>query len=270
MPHRALTEARTGRAEIHARSPFLFPTITARISIPLGWCRLTQTPPPPPTIQRRMILIHITPCRPWSHHNKTHRCNSASSLFSWTTTSPWINLLKDMHLRKRMDSQGFVFLDVIVEFNRIKQLTDDRALIKAVCMQCENIEIRVGDDGKERLRRHADWERFVLPMVERDESAQTDGPQRVERVAEQRPHISTNMSPHFRPPGSGSFSAVTPRTDRRSYDGFSSMSALTPQFDPLLCFCRPSVVCRSAVAGRPPRPDAQACSQGSRSRTRRA
>ncbi|OCK78937.1 hypothetical protein K432DRAFT_279072, partial [Lepidopterella palustris CBS 459.81] len=35
------------------------------------------------------------------------------------------NLCKDMFLRKRMDSKGFVLLSVIAEFNRIKQLTPD-------------------------------------------------------------------------------------------------------------------------------------------------
>ncbi|KAF2120660.1 hypothetical protein BDV96DRAFT_271884 [Lophiotrema nucula] len=89
------------------------------------------------------------------------------------------NLCKDMFLRKHMDSQGFVFLSVIAEFNRIKQLTTDLELIKAVCFQSPVIEFRVGADGKDRLRRHEGWEQWVLNLAERHQSAQNDGPNEV-------------------------------------------------------------------------------------------
>jgi la-related protein 1 len=87
------------------------------------------------------------------------------------------NLCKDMFLRKHMDSKGFVFLAVIADFNRIKQLTTDMELIKLVCYQSRNIEFRVGVDGKDRLRRKEGWEQWVLSVDERDASAQNDGPE---------------------------------------------------------------------------------------------
>jgi la-related protein 1 len=89
------------------------------------------------------------------------------------------NLLKDMYLRKQMDSKGFVFFSVIAGFNRIKQLTTDPDLIKLVCYQSRNIEFRIGNDGKERLRLREGWEQWVLPMVQRDSLAQNEGPEEV-------------------------------------------------------------------------------------------
>ncbi|ORY06664.1 hypothetical protein BCR34DRAFT_32321 [Clohesyomyces aquaticus] len=86
------------------------------------------------------------------------------------------NLCKDIFLRKHMDSKGFVYLGVIAEFNRIKQLTTDMELIRHVCYQSRVIEFVVGKDGKDRLRRREGWEQWVLAKPERDASAQNDGP----------------------------------------------------------------------------------------------
>jgi la-related protein 1 len=75
-----------------------------------------------------------------------------------------------------MDSQGFVSLDFIAAFNRIKQLTTDVELLKLVCQQSSHVQYRTGEDGKDRLRRREGWEQWVLNMAERDESAQNEGP----------------------------------------------------------------------------------------------
>ncbi|KAH6614938.1 hypothetical protein C7974DRAFT_56412 [Boeremia exigua] len=86
------------------------------------------------------------------------------------------NLLKDLYLRKHMDSQGFVSLDFIAAFNRIKSLSTDIELLKLVCQQSSNVQYRTGEDGRDRLRRREGWEQWVLGMDERDESAQNEGP----------------------------------------------------------------------------------------------
>lgn len=86
------------------------------------------------------------------------------------------NLCKDMFLRKHMDSQGFVFLTVIADFNRIKQLTTDLELIRSVCYQSQSIEYKIGADGRDRLRRRDGWEMWILPIKDRDVSAQNEGP----------------------------------------------------------------------------------------------
>ena len=86
------------------------------------------------------------------------------------------NLCKDMFLRKHMDSQGFVLLTVLANFNRIKQLTHEIDLIRYVCMRSVAIELVVGQDGKDRVRKAQDWQQWVLAMEDRDPSAQNDGP----------------------------------------------------------------------------------------------
>ncbi|KAG8533281.1 uncharacterized protein KY384_002064 [Bacidia gigantensis] len=89
------------------------------------------------------------------------------------------NLCKDMYLRKHMDSQGFVFLDVLSQFNRIVTLTTDVELIRYVCLNSQRIEFKPGQiwqDGKDRLRARDGWVNFVLPAEQRYPSAQTDGP----------------------------------------------------------------------------------------------
>ena len=86
------------------------------------------------------------------------------------------NLCKDMFLRKHMDSKGFVYLSFIADFNRIKHLTTDMELIKMVCYQSNIIDFRIGQDGKERVRRGEGWEQWVLEIPQRDASAQNDGP----------------------------------------------------------------------------------------------
>ncbi|KAK4543654.1 hypothetical protein LTR36_005299 [Oleoguttula mirabilis] len=139
------------------------------------------------------------------------------------------NLLKDMFLRKHMDSQGFVFLDVIASFNRIKQLTQDKDLLKAVCIASDTIEIRVGEDGKERLRRRDGWNQFLLPLDQRETSAQTEGPKHLSRP--ERPQLQVFGPPSGRGPQSALHSGPQQRFDRRSHEaGYPTLNGMAPQF----------------------------------------
>lgn len=104
------------------------------------------------------------------------------------------NLLKDMYLRKNMDSQGFVYLEVIASFNRIKTLTQDWELLRQVCLQSESVQIRVGEDAKERVRKSRDYEQFVLPMDDRFPSARHEGPKNLEIPEQRMPAIYGPMN----------------------------------------------------------------------------
>lgn len=137
------------------------------------------------------------------------------------------NLLKDMYLRKNMDSQGFVFLDVIINFNRIKQLSADPNVLKAACLRSDTIEIKTGEDGKDRLRRQEGWEQFVMPTEQREPAAQTDGPTTLSR-----PEPPANAIP---PPSDvfrGHAPAGTSGAQRRSYDVGHAMNGAVPGFSP--------------------------------------
>lgn len=132
------------------------------------------------------------------------------------------NLLKDTFLRRNMDSQGFVYLDVIAAFNRIKSVTQDRELLKQVCLQSETVEIRIGEDGKERLRRCRDWEKFIMPMEDRFPAARFEGPQHLERPEQRMPNIYGPMQVNTH--GGAGYPMYPPRpNDRRSYDSSFAM-----------------------------------------------
>lgn len=140
------------------------------------------------------------------------------------------NLIRDIFLRKHMDSQGFVFLDFIAGFNRLRNLTSDKDILRTACLNSELIEIRVGEDGKERLRKREGWQQFIRPMEERDPSAQTEGPQRLQRP-EPPPLSMPNGLQHFQGPYSAGLPGMPQRMGHRSYDS-GMMNGFAPQFVP--------------------------------------
>lgn len=138
------------------------------------------------------------------------------------------NLCHDMFLRKNMDSQGFVFIDVVANFNRMKQLTSDKDVLKIACLNSGSIEIRMGDDGKERLRKREGWESFVCAMEDRVEAARTEGPQRLE--VPDRPQLSMPNGPHYQGPHSAGLPPMHQQFDPRR--SLPMMNGFAPQFVP--------------------------------------
>ncbi|MCJ1388608.1 hypothetical protein MMC18_001455 [Xylographa bjoerkii] len=116
------------------------------------------------------------------------------------------NLCKDMFLRKHMDSQGFVFLTVLVKFNRIRQLTSDVELIRYVCRNSEVIEIQTGLDGMDRVRKADGWQQWVLSLEDREDNVKNEVP--VQMQQSQLPP-SAGWDPYR---GQGVVSAVSPRS----------------------------------------------------------
>lgn len=96
-----------------------------------------------------------------------------------------------------MDGQGYVPLDVIANFKRIKTLTEDSMTmdtLRYVCQQVKSVEYLAGPDGNDRLRRRDNWRDFVLPIEERFESARNDGP-----VASPQPYPQHQPQPQAAP-----------------------------------------------------------------------
>ncbi|KAK9418539.1 hypothetical protein SUNI508_08027 [Seiridium unicorne] len=93
------------------------------------------------------------------------------------------NLLKDGYLRRCMDSQGYVFLDVIQNFTRIQQLTTDVNVVRMACIDSPDIELVTGmEDHRDRIRRIQGWNEFVYPPGSRNEEVNFDeGPVNVWR-----------------------------------------------------------------------------------------
>ena len=86
------------------------------------------------------------------------------------------NLCKDMFLRKHMDSQGYILLGVLTNFNRIRSLTQDLEIIRMACSQSTEIEFGTGPDGLDRVRKQQGWQTWVLDIKDRDPTARNDGP----------------------------------------------------------------------------------------------
>lgn len=131
-----------------------------------------------------------------------------------------------MFLRKRMDSQGFVLLQVLQQFNRIKVLiAEDPELIRWACFRSPMVEIVVGPDKLDRVRRAGDWQQWVLNMEERDPSAQNDGPTEVQEPFTAPPPHLPMYGPYDYPRASIASTPLSP-TEALAGNGGSTEAAL--------------------------------------------
>ncbi|KAK3842664.1 MAG: hypothetical protein J3R72DRAFT_129950 [Linnemannia gamsii] len=67
------------------------------------------------------------------------------------------NLCKDVYMRTQMDAQGFVPLSLVANFNRVRTLTTDHALIKDTIKDSNVIELN-GDN----IRKKGDWATWIF------------------------------------------------------------------------------------------------------------
>ncbi|PNY28809.1 HTH La-type RNA-binding protein [Tolypocladium capitatum] len=148
------------------------------------------------------------------------------------------NLCKDMYLRKRMDSQGFVNLHFVAAFKRIRELTSDMGMIRAVCELSTELDYVVGEDEIERLRRRTAWQSFVLPMDERDDCAANNGPSHL--TFKNRPYNFGSQfngiapAPYLASPPLGYNPQGEPQFQQfpDGHGGASQLSAEVPDFSP--------------------------------------
>ncbi|KAG0316471.1 La ribonucleoprotein domain member 1B [Dissophora globulifera] len=68
------------------------------------------------------------------------------------------NLCKDVFMRNQMDSQGFVPLTLVANFNRVKSLTTDIELIKEALKPSKEIET-----SGHSIRKRTDWATWIFP-----------------------------------------------------------------------------------------------------------
>ncbi|KAI3502812.1 hypothetical protein L1887_31149 [Cichorium endivia] len=68
------------------------------------------------------------------------------------------NLVKDIYLRKNMDEQGWVSVNLIASFKKVLCLTNDVPLILDVMRTSKVVELK-----GEKMRRRAEWKRWILP-----------------------------------------------------------------------------------------------------------
>ncbi|KAI1339572.1 hypothetical protein F5Y15DRAFT_77489 [Xylariaceae sp. FL0016] len=101
------------------------------------------------------------------------------------------NLCKDMYLRRKLDSQGFVPLEVIASFNRMKQILSagNFDVLRMACEESSAIDFVIGDDGVERIRKSEAWQMWVFGnMEDRDPEARHNGPTNYHRCSRTAMH----------------------------------------------------------------------------------
>ncbi|EWC48399.1 hypothetical protein DRE_02168 [Drechslerella stenobrocha 248] len=88
------------------------------------------------------------------------------------------NMVKDTYLRSHMDGQGWIFLEVIASFRKVKEMTkDNKNIVREACIQCPEVEFSgFHPDGRERLRPARNPTEWILKYEERDESCRHEGP----------------------------------------------------------------------------------------------
>ncbi|KAK3394562.1 hypothetical protein B0H63DRAFT_517679 [Podospora didyma] len=139
------------------------------------------------------------------------------------------NLCKDFYLRQRMDGQGFVALNIIAGFKRMRELaekdnlSDPVDLLRLAASLSESLEFVTGDDGIERVRLRDKWAPFVLPIGERAEDARNGGPASWTPVARGGPQVPT----HYPVPGVHNSYVASPAM---AYTGYPEGQMYQPEF----------------------------------------
>ncbi|KAI9319502.1 hypothetical protein BX666DRAFT_2120213 [Dichotomocladium elegans] len=77
------------------------------------------------------------------------------------------NLCKDLFLRGKMDSQGYVDLQILGNFNRVKTLTTNNELIRDALRLSSVVELSPDSD---KVRRKESWEMWILPSSSKDQT----------------------------------------------------------------------------------------------------
>ncbi|KAI1811157.1 hypothetical protein GGS20DRAFT_588818 [Poronia punctata] len=163
------------------------------------------------------------------------------------------NCVKDWYLRQHMDSQGFVPISFIAQFNRMRELLVDINTLRQACIESTVLELVIGNDGVERVRSKKDWEKWVIKEMElRDPSARHDGPSTWQQFTGgyQPPMMSppyhSDMSQVYPPPGdhvyghypNGTYAppplniSVANGTNGQGRSQESQLSATVPEFSP--------------------------------------
>ncbi|KAE8138403.1 hypothetical protein BDV38DRAFT_70968 [Aspergillus pseudotamarii] len=104
------------------------------------------------------------------------------------------NLCKDLFLRRHMDSQGYVPLAFIAGFKRIKTLTEDFELLRHVSRQLRNVDYVQNEDGIDRLRPREKWDQWILPIDQREPTAQHDGPSKSDETTAAQNHVDSAVN----------------------------------------------------------------------------
>nr|XP_010933359.1 la-related protein 1C [Elaeis guineensis] len=146
--------------------PFLSPPPQVRpFGNPIGYPDMPSpvyyvtTPPPPETLGGLPYIAHPAAAPPPAmfsppaiDHPRAMLLKQINYYFSSD------NLCKDIFLRRNMDEQGWVPINLIAGFNRVKQLTNNIQYILDTVRLSDVVEVQ-----GEKIRKRNDWMNWVLP-----------------------------------------------------------------------------------------------------------
>lgn len=127
------------------------------------------------------------------------------------------NLPKDLFLKSKMDAQGFVPIDVIGNFPRIRQISGQNLdFVREACADSQDIDYVLGD-GKELLRRREGWQKYLVPEDKKEEQARAPGPNTI--VFRSKHSIHLNPSYQQQQPLPFAYNPMSPPAYGPSYSG---------------------------------------------------
>ncbi|KAK6335562.1 hypothetical protein TWF696_002333 [Orbilia brochopaga] len=151
------------------------------------------------------------------------------------------NMVKDTYLRSHMDSQGWIYLEVIANFRKVKEMTkDNKNIVREACIQSPEVEFRgFHPDGRERLRSARNPTEWVLKYADRDESCRHDGPNWDARFTHPQPQYmgsATGPNPYpvyFPAPNMPPMPVAGPADQQfAGYSSYPQPSPMVPSFVP--------------------------------------
>lgn len=78
------------------------------------------------------------------------------------------NLVRDLFLRSKMNAEGWIPIQVIASFNRVRMLTPNPAVVVSALLGSRSVEVSV---DQFYIRPREGWEKWVLPEDQRDKEA---------------------------------------------------------------------------------------------------
>lgn len=143
------------------------------------------------------------------------------------------NLPKDLFLKSKMDAQGFVPMDVIGNFPRIRQISGQNLdFVREACADSQDIDYVLGD-GKELLRRREGWQKYLVPEENKKEQVRAPGPSTV--VFRSKHSIHLNPFHQQQQPLPYSYNPMSPSAYGPSYSGDMYASYVNgPGFPPAM------------------------------------
>ncbi|XP_047967995.1 la-related protein 1C-like isoform X2 [Salvia hispanica] len=109
-----------------------------------------DSPRPPPMVSYTPLLFPVP---------DPHLLNKILNQINYYFSNE--NLVKDIHLRRNMDREGWVSVHLIAGFNKVRQLTNNIHLILDALQASSIIEVQ-GD----KVRRRGDWLKWLMPPTQ--------------------------------------------------------------------------------------------------------